>query len=242
MKIRTFAGRNAKELLRDPVTVITCLGFPLVILLLLSAIQANIPASLFEINYLTPGVGVFGLSFMTLFTATLIAKDRETALLQRLYTAPMGAADFILGYTLPVLPIALGQCLVTYGAGWLLGMKWNWHVLAAIGTMVPVSLFYIGLGLLFGSILNVKQVGGICGSLLTNLAAFLSGIWFDVSMVGEAFEKVAKALPFWHAVELERLVASGSYVNCWPHLLVVLGYTAVICTAAVALFLRQMRE
>ncbi len=242
MKIRTFAGRNAKELLRDPLTVIMSLGFPLVILILLTAIQANIPLSLFEIDYLTPGVGVFGLSFMTLFTATLIAKDRESALLQRLYTAPMTAVDFILGYTLPVLPIALGQCLVTYGAAFALGMKWSVHVLAAIGMMVPVSLFYIGLGLLFGSLLNVKQVGGICGSLLTNVAAFLSGIWFDVSMVGAAFETVAKVLPFWNAVELERAVAAGNYADSIGHLLAVMAYTVVICVSAVLLFLRQMKQ
>ena len=75
MRMMTFAKRCAKEILRDPINLAFGLGFPLVLLVLLSAIQANIPVSLFEINTLTPGITVFGLSFITLFSATLIAKQ-----------------------------------------------------------------------------------------------------------------------------------------------------------------------
>ena len=103
MRMLTFAKRCAKEILRDPVNLGFGLGFPLVLLVLLSSLQANIPVSLFEIDTLTPGITVFGLSFMTLFSATLIAKDRESALLQRLYTTPLGGLDFILGYMLLIL-------------------------------------------------------------------------------------------------------------------------------------------
>ena len=112
MRMLTFARRCAKEILRDPITLGFGLGFPLVLLALLSAMQANLPVSLFEIDTLTPGITVFGLSFMTLFSATLIAKDRESALLQRLYTTPLTGFDFILGYMLPILPIAIGQAVV----------------------------------------------------------------------------------------------------------------------------------
>ena len=89
MRMLTFAGRNTKEILRDPINLTFLFGFSLVLLLLLSAIQANIPVKLFEIQHLTPGITVFGLSFMTLFSASIIAKDRGSALLQRLYTTPL---------------------------------------------------------------------------------------------------------------------------------------------------------
>ena len=80
MKLLTFATRNTKEILRDPINLFFGLGFPMVLILLLSAIQANIPVSLFEIQHLAPGITVFGLSFMTLFSATIISKDRSTSL------------------------------------------------------------------------------------------------------------------------------------------------------------------
>ena len=114
MRMMTFARRCARELLRDPLNLCFGLGFPLVLRVLLSAIQANIPVSLFEIDTLTPGITVFGLSFMTLFAATLIARDRESALLQRLYTTPLTGLDFILGYMLPLVPMALGQAAICY--------------------------------------------------------------------------------------------------------------------------------
>ena len=106
MRTLTFARRCAKEILRDPLNLCFGLGFPLVLLMLLSAIQANIPVSLFEIGHLTPGISVFGLSFMTLFSATVISKDRSSSLLQRLYTTPLTGTDFIIGYMLPLLPIS----------------------------------------------------------------------------------------------------------------------------------------
>ena len=111
--MRTFAGRCAKEILRDPINLAFGLGFPLVLLYLLSALQRNIPVPLFEIDTLAPGITVFGLAFLTLFSATLVARDRESAFLQRLYTTPLTPVDFILGYTLPILPIAIAQSIIS---------------------------------------------------------------------------------------------------------------------------------
>ena len=242
MRMLTFAKRNAKEILRDPLTLFFGLGFPLVLLVLMSVIQANIPVSLFELPHLTPGVTVFGLSFMTLFSATVIAKDRGSAFLSRLYTTPLTPTDYLLGYTLPMLPIAAAQCAVCYLGAILLGLDVTVHLLSAILMIVPVSILYLALGLLCGSILNEKQVGGICGALLTNLSAWLSGVWFDLSLVGGTFRKIADALPFVHAVELERAVLAGNYDAIAPHLLWVLGWSLVLMAAAVFLFLRQMKN
>lgn len=242
MKILTFAKRNTKEILRDPLNLAFGLGFPLVLILLLSVIQANIPVALFEIDHLTPGITVFGLSFMTLFSATLISKDRSSSFLQRLYTTPMTPLDFILGYTLPIIPIAVMQSVICYVVALILGLKITVNILLALALIIPVAIFFIALGLLFGSILTDKQVGGICGALLTNLSAWLSGIWFDLELVGGAFKKIAYALPFVHAVEMERAALSGSFGEILPHLLWVLGYSIIILALAVLLFLRQMKK
>ena len=242
MKMLTFANRNIKEILRDPLTLFFGLGFPLVLLLLLSLIQANIPVALFEIQHLTPGITVFGLSFMTLFSATIIAKDRGSSLLQRLYTTPMTAVDFILGYTLPMIPISLAQCVICYLAAVALGLDITVNVLFAVLSILPVSVLYIALGLLCGSVLTDKQVGGICGALLTNLSAWLSGIWFDLELVGGTFEKIAHALPFYHAAELERALFSGSFDGAASHLLIVSLYSILALIAAALCFLRQMNK
>ena len=243
-KTLLLARRTALEVLRDPLTMFFGLGFPLVVLGLLSAIQANIPdaVSLFVPEKLVPGITVFGLSFMTLFSALLISRDRCTALLLRLYTTPLRPAHYIFGYLLPMLPIALAQTALCYAFGLVLGLPWKGTILTAILLNIPAALVFIALGLLCGSLLTDKQVGGFCGALLTNLTAWLSGIWFDVALVGGAFLAIAKILPFWHAVELQRAVYAGTLAEALPHLWVVLAWAAGLTVLAVWAFLRQMKK
>ena len=242
MKMIAFSKRCAKEMVRDPLTLGFGLGFPLVLLLLLSAIQANVPVPLFELQRLTPGITVFGLAFISLFSATLVARDRETAFLQRLYTTPLTPWDFMLGYLLPLLPLALAQSVVCYLVAILLGLPMTVNILYALLMTLPLSLFYISLGLLCGSVFTVKQVGSVCGALLTNLSAWLSGVWFDLELVGNTFKLVAHLLPFVHMVELEREVLAGNFADALPHVYPVLGYAALTTLAAVWLFLRQMKR
>ena len=242
MRILTFANRNTKEILRDPLTLFFGLGFPIVLILLLSAIQANIPIKLFEIQHLTPGITVFGLAFMTLFSATIIAKDRGSSLLQRLYTTPLTPLDFILGYTLPMIPLSVSQCVTCYIVAIVLGLDITINILYAVVCIIPISILYIAMGLLCGSVLSDKQVGGICGALLTNLSAWLSGVWFDLDLVGGAFKNISYALPFVHAVDMERAILAGDFLGVFPHLWWVLGYAAVLLVLAVLMFLRQMKK
>jgi len=242
MRMMTFAKRCTKEILRDPINLGFGLGFPLVLLLLLSSLQKNIPVSLFEIDTLTPGITIFGLSFMTLFSATLIAKDRESALLQRLYTTPLTGFDFIIGYMLPILPIALGQTVICYLFAIPLGLTFSVNIIYAVIGIIPMAIFNIALGLLCGSVLGVKQVGGICGALLTNLSAWLSGVWFDLNLVGGLFEKIANALPFVHAVEMEKALFNGNFEDAVSHILPILLYSVFTMVVAVFSFLGQMKK
>ena len=242
MRMMTFAQRCSKEILRDPINLGFGLGFPLVLLVLLSAMQTNIPVNLFEIDTLTPGITVFGLSFMTLFSATLIAKDRESALLQRLYTTPLTGIDFILGYMLPLIPIAIGQTVICYLFAIPLGLTLSTNIVYAVVGIIPMAVFNIALGLLCGSVFGVKQVGGICGALLTNLSAWLSGVWFDLKLVGGVFEKIAQVLPFVHGVETGKALVAGDFQAAAAHLWPVLLYGALTTAVAVLCFFRQRKR
>ncbi|MBE6132715.1 MAG: ABC transporter permease [Erysipelotrichaceae bacterium] len=233
MRTINFAKRCFKEIIRDPLNIIFGLGFPIVLLLLLSAIQKNIPVDLFEIESLAPGIVVFGLSFFTLFSATLIAKDRESSFLKRLYTMPMKSYNFILGYMLPLIPLAIIQSSITYLVAMFLGLPFSLNVIFAILLNIPMAIFYIALGLLCGSVFNVKQVGGICGALLTNLSAWLSGIWFDLELVGGTFNKIASFLPFVHAVELERVIISSCYNMIYIYPILIYGLITTILSIVI---------
>ncbi|MBQ2662316.1 MAG: ABC transporter permease [Clostridia bacterium] len=242
MRMLAFAKRCTKEIVRDPINLAFGLGFPLILLLLLSAMQANIPVSLFEINTLTPGITVFGLSFITLFSATLIAKDRESALLQRLYTTPLTSVDFIIGYMLPLLPVSIVQTVICYLFAIPLGLTVSINFAYAVIGIIPMAVFNVALGLMCGSIFSSKQAGGICGALLTNLSAWFSGVWFDLKLVGGIFEKAANALPFVHAVEMERALFNGNFEIATSHMMPIILYSILTTAVAVTVFLGQMKR
>ena len=246
MKTTAFASRNTKEILRDPVTVFFGLGFPIVLLVLLSAINASIPSEanmdLFAIEKLAPGISVFGLSFLALFSAMLISKDRTTSFMLRLFTSPLKPRDFILGYTLPLIPMAMIQTAVCCLASLIYGLTPSANLIAAIFVNIPIAVVFIALGLLFGSVLNEKAVGGICGALLTNLSAWFSNIWFDTTLVGGWFKAVANALPFSHAVNAARAAVAGDFSCIMPDLWWVIGYAVALTAAAVAVFAVKIKK
>lgn len=238
MRMLAFARRNALEMLRDPLTMMFGAGFPLVLLVLLSMIQKNVPVEMFVPELLAPGIAVFGQSFLALFAALLVSRDRAGALMMRLRTSPMTAWDFILGYALPIVPLALMQAGICLLAAIPLGLELGWELLQVIAALVPSALFNIALGLICGCLFNERQVGGICGALFTNVGAWLSGIWFDPALVGAGFEKIAMALPFANAVDAAQAALTGSLDAA--ALGIVCIYTTVCAALAAVIFARTV--
>ncbi len=242
MRAKTFAKRNLKELFRDPLTLFFGLGFPLVLLVLMNVIQRNVPVHIFELETLAPGIALFGLTFLALFSGLLLARDRTTAFLARLAASPMTASDFLLGYLLPLLPMAVGQSAVCLGAAVALGLPLSWNLPAVVLSLVPSALLFIALGLLCGTLFNDRQVGGACGAILTNVTAWLAGIWFDLSLMGEGFRTFAYLLPFAHGADGAKAALAGDWAALPGHLLWVAVWAAAVMALAVALFRRRLVE
>lgn len=244
MRIILFAKRNTKEILRDPINLFFGLGFPLILLVLLSVINASIPPEannpMFSIENLAPGLAMFGTAFMALFTGMLVSKDRTSSFLMRLFASPMTSFDFILGYTLPMFVMSLVQAAITLLASCVVGLELTVNLLFAILVTMLTSLLFVGFGLLFGSLLNDKAVGGICGALLTNVAGWLSGVFIPIDLIGGAFKKATDILPFYHSVQAIKATLGGNLIEILPHLIIVLGYTIVIFILAIIVFHRRM--
>ena len=239
MRMIAFARRNAREILRDPLSLGFGLGFPMILLALMTLIQRNVPVEIFEMESLLPGICAFGESFFALFSAQLISKDRSSALMMRLKNSPLRARDFILGYALPLLPMALLQGALCVIFALLLGLEPGWGIVRMLVSLLPGALVFIALGLICGSLLTERQVGGVCGALLTNLSAWLSGAWFDLKLIGGGFEAFAYALPFANAVDAARAALAGQPAG--TALLVSCIYAAGLCALAVVVFARRMR-
>lgn len=237
-----FTGRCRREILRDPLSLIFGVGLPLVLLVLISTIQKNISVDIFSIERFAPGMSVFSLTFLMLFGGLLLATDRITAFLSRIFASPMHASSYILAYALPLLPLGLvqgGLCLVVaalfFDLSATLGLLW------AELALIPASLLFIGFGLLFGVLCAEKQVGAVA-SIVIQVASLLGGIWFDLDLIGGSFGKFARCLPFCHAVQSVQDALSGNLTEALLHAAVVLGYAAMLFIAASILFGIKMRR
>lgn len=242
MKTIIFANRVMKEIIRDPISLFFGLAFPLILLILLSAINSSIPVDLFNISSLAPGIAVFGLSFMALFAAQVLAKDRASSFLMRLFTTPMTAQNFILGYMLPLIIMSVIQVALCLFAALFLGLDFTITIFAVIIVLIPIALIYIGIGLISGTLFSEKAAVGICGALLTNVSAWLSGVWFDLDLVGGIFKDIAYVLPFVHAVEVGKAVLNGHAENILPHLWWVISYAAIIMVISIFIFKKKTQE
>ncbi len=241
MRMWVFSKRNMKEILLDPLTLIFGAGFPVLMLLILHSIGTAAQVEQFRMSVFAPAMAVFGLSFIMLFSALLVAKDRVSSFLLRLFASPMRASDYLIGYALPLLPVALMQGVICFGTALLLGLELSFNILFALVMLIPVSLLFIGIGLLLGTLLSDKQVGGIA-SVVVNIATLFGGAWFDLGLLSNTLKNICYALPFAHAIDLIRACISGNMDNFVVDLLFVLGYALAFITLATIIFHRRMKS
>lgn len=250
MKSKVFAGRTWKEMMRDPLSYIFCLGFPIVMLVIMSIVDQSIPTEagpqVFHLPNLAPGIAYFGLTFVMLFACIQVSKDRATALLLRLYASPMKPLDYIVGYTMPMVILAVVQTVICFGASVVVGLcigetlPVGAMLLSALA-LVPSMLLFVGFGILFGTLVGEKAAPGVC-SIIISVAGMIGGIWMDVDSIGGVLSKVAKALPFYHGVTLARLPFRETAEGAVEHLLWTLVCGVLVYGLAVWVFRSKMKK
>ncbi len=240
MKSIFFAKRNFKEILRDPISIAFCIGLPVVLLLLMGTIQKNVPVEIFKLNVFTPGIALFSFGFITLFAGTLISKDRSSSFLMRLFSSPLKPKEYIIGYSLPLVLAALIQVVICFIVAIIMGLSFNINIIYTILVLMPISILFIGFGILLGSLLNDKQVPGVA-SILIQVVALSSGMWFDLNLIGGALKTICNLMPFAHALNIIQAVLNNNPV-VFSDILWVLAYTIVIVILAIVVFKKQMKK
>ncbi len=250
MKSKVFAVRTWKEIARDPLSYIFCLGFPIVMLVIMSIVDQSIPTEagpqVFHLPNLAPGIAYFGLTFVMLFACIQVSKDRATALLLRLYASPMKPIDYILGYTMPMVVLAVAQTVICFGASAVIGACIGTSLLVgdilfSVLGLFPSMLLFVGFGILFGTLVGEKAAPGIC-SILISVAGMIGGIWMDIDSIGGVLAKVAKALPFYHGVTLARLPFRETTEGVASHVIWTVVCGVLVYGLAVAVFQSKMKK
>lgn len=244
-----FSTRNLKEIVRDPLSYVFCLGFPLVMLVVMTLVNDGIPAeanmTIFRIDNLAGGIAVFGLTFVMLFVCLSVSKDRSGAFLLRLYATPMRSGNFIAGYLLPSLLLALIQIIITFAASLVValikGIDLNvGGLLLSVAALLPTVVLFISLGLLFGTLFSEKAAPGLC-SVVISFASFLGGIWFDVDNTSGVLKKICGVLPFVHSVKTARQAAALDFSELPLHLGITSAYALAATVLAIVVFRSKMK-
>ncbi len=238
MRMINFAKRNFKELIRDPLSLIFEIVLPIFLLFIFQ--QIKVPGDTYKLDNFTPGIIIFGFSFITLFTSTLVAKDRGSSLLIRLGTSPMKSSDYILGYILSLIPIIIIQNILFFITACLLGLNVSINIVFTILISMVVSILFISFGILIGSLVSEKASGGV-GSIIIQLVCFTSGMYFSKDLIGKGFAKVCELLPFESALNIIRGVLNN---NCdiisTRNLIVFSVYTLIVLTISIIVFKKKM--
>ena len=250
-KTVSFAKRHLMEMSRDALSYIFCVAFPVVMLIIMSLVNSTIPKesgnTVFQIDSLAGGVAVFGQSFIMLFTALQVATDRGSSFLIRLYASPMKSRNFTNGYILPMLVIALIQGVITHIAAYIISLIVGYDLnplglLLALVTALPSAVFFIALGLIFGTLFNEKSAPGMC-SVIISLGSFLGGFFFDAEHATGAMGTICRSQPLYYCTKTVRSTIKMDF--SWDAfglpILIVCGSAAVLIVLAIVLFKRKMR-
>lgn len=237
MRTIIFAQRSFKEIVRDPLSIIFAVILPLFLLCIFQ--QFKIPNEVYNIENFTPGIIIFSLAFITMFTASLVAKDRCLSLTIRLGVSPMKGIDYILGYILSVIPLILIQNILFFIAAIMFGLKFNINIIYTILSVIPISILFILFGILIGTITTEKSSSGI-SSIIVQLVAFTSGMYFTTDMVGSTFSTICHILPFESALNITKDILNSNYNNILSSILIVGIYTVIVIILTIILFKRKM--
>ncbi|HYX07896.1 MAG TPA: ABC transporter permease [Bacteroidales bacterium] len=241
MKSLYFAQRNLKEILRDPLSLVLGVLLPVFFIFLFSTISKNAPIDVFKPVNIVPGITIFGFTFTTMFLGLLIAKDKSSSFLTRLFISPLKPKDFIIGYSIPLLPFSLIIGIVCLVIGIVVGVPTSLTLVYTLISFVPYILFSVFIGIFLGVICNETQIMAI-GNIYIIASALLGGAWMDLNILGDNIKKITEVLPFSHAIEASRIVLSGKQDNIWIHLLIVSIYAVLFFLLAVYFFNKKMKS
>ena len=238
MRTLNFARRNFKEIIRDPLSIIFAIVLPLFLLFVFQ--QFNIPSENYKLENFTPGIIVFGFSFITLFAAMLVSKDRTTSLLVRLGISPMKSIDYILGYMLSILPIILIQNIVFFILAVVLGLSFSINIVYAIMVSIVISILFISIGIIIGSLVSEKASSGI-SSIIVQLVCFTSGMYFPRETLGNGFAKICEFLPFESCVTIIKGIMNANLESITiRNIIVFLVYAIIIFIISIIVFRKKM--
>ena len=194
------------------------------------------------INYLIPGMAVFGLMILITSVGGIMVRDRARGFLSRLMTTPARPSDFIFGYTLPFIPVIIISIAIYLGVGILMGLSIIGNFGLAFLILFIMGICCMGIGMILGTLAkSEEQASGAPWMFIVPLA-MISGAWWPVEQMPSVIKSIAEALPFIHAMDACRdVITKGvGFTSILPELYWLIGWTVALFAIGIVLFRRSM--
>lgn len=209
-----LAWVELKLFLREPLTAVFALAFPLITLFVLAEVFGNEPDTDDQGEIVYRGVGAIDYyvpAYVALVIAAIglvslpvhLASYRERGVLRRFHASgvPVTAlfgAQLVVTFALAVvsgIAVAAAAALV-YG----IGPPDSYAGL--LGTFVLVTLTFAALGLLLGALLPTARAAQGAGLILFFVMMMISGAGPPPEVLGEPMSTISKFLPLTHAITI----------------------------------------
>jgi ABC-2 type transport system permease protein len=208
----------------------------------LNATPLNLKAKITYIDFIAPGIIVFGLLILIPTAARMMVRDKELGFLSRMLTTPTKPSEFIAGYSLCLLAIAVAQIVIFMLMGRLFGMDIVGNIGLAFVTFLLTGLCCIGIGMIIASLTKTQNQAEPLSWLISMPMATISGAWFAIEFMPTWLRSVAYAFPFAHSIDASRdILTRGTGLGAVSNDYMFLGiWTVVVFAAGILLFRRSM--
>jgi ABC-2 type transport system permease protein len=193
--------------------------------------------------FLVPGlIAYIAMITAVVSTALSIVREKERGTMEQVRMAPLDAASFVVGKTVPYFVVSLLSALgiiVVAMALFGMPMRGSWLLL-----LVALSLFLVGalgLGLLISSVADTQQVAFQAALLVSFLPTLmLSGFIFPISSMPRFLQLVTYAVPArYFLIALRGVVLKGVGLDAFGRELAALAAFAVVVLALASVRLHR---
>ena len=193
--------------------------------------------------FLVPGlIAYIAMITAVVSTALSIVREKERGTMEQVRMAPLAAASFVVGKTVPYFVVSLLSALVIIVASMVLfgmPMRGSWLLL-----LLALSLFLVGalgVGLLISSVADTQQVAFQAALLVSFLPTLmLSGFIFPIASMPRFLQFVTYAVPArYFLIALRGVVLKGAGIAAFAVDLAALAAFAVVVLALASVRLRR---
>lgn len=194
------------------------------------------------INYLIPGMAVFGLMVLITSVGGIMARDRARGFLSRLMTTPARPSDFIFGYTLPFIPVIIISIAIYLGVGILMGLSIIGNFGLAYLILFIMGICCMGIGMILGTLAKSEDQAVGAPWIFIIPLVMISGAWWPVEQMPSVIKGIAETLPFLHAMDACRdvITRGAGFTSILPDLYWLIGWTVALFALGIVLFRRGM--